>query len=89
MTEKLNPAALAERYEERGADPADIRDGVQPVDEDMIRRYVVEAGHLPMESAGPFADWLDGVFDEYVEDGNDKQTNGEVVSGALKYWRGQ
>lgn len=89
MTEKLNPAALAERYEERGADPADIRDGVQPVDEDMIREHVVEAGSLPTESAGPFADWLDGVFDEYVVPDNDKQTNGDVIKGALAYWRGQ
>lgn len=86
---KLDPAALAEWDEEVGADPQDVRDGVQPVDADMIAAFVVEAGELPWDSARPFGDWLDSVWNDYTEPDNPALTNGAVIEGALAYWRGQ
>lgn len=86
---KLDPSALAEWDEEQGACPQDVRPGVQPVDADMIADFVVEAGELPRESAQPFGDWLDGVWNDYTDPGDPTQTNGDVIAGALSYWRGQ
>ncbi|MFF8901691.1 hypothetical protein ACF082_29890 [Streptomyces lydicus] len=85
--EKLNPKALAEASDEAGAAPEDVRPGVQPVDKGMIREYVIEAGELPEESARAFAAWLNSVWFDFVEEPG--LSNGEVIAGALAYWRGR
>ena len=83
----LDPNALAETGDEEGAAPEDVRPGVQPVNGDMIREYVIAAGELPEVSARPFAEWLhDAWFDFSEEPG---PTNGDIIAGALDYWRGQ
>lgn len=87
--EKLNPAALAEWEDEQGANPEDIRPGVQTVDERMIAAYVIEAEELPRVSALPFATYLDREWGEYIDPDNPALTNGDVISGALAFWRGQ
>ncbi|MFI9079147.1 hypothetical protein ACIGW8_22200 [Streptomyces sioyaensis] len=85
--DKLDPNALAETGDEAGAPPEDVRPGVQPVDEDMIRVHVIEAGELPEESARPFARWLHETWYDFNEEpGN---TNGGTIAGALAFWRGQ
>lgn len=81
--DKLNPTALAES----GDGELDGREAVQPVTPAMVREYVVTAGELPIESARPFAAWLDEGWNDWNEDGD--LTNGQVISGALAYWRGQ
>jgi hypothetical protein len=86
---KLDPAALAEWDDEQGASPDEIRPGVQPVDAHMIAAFVVDAEELPWESARPFGEWLDGVWNDYTDPDDPTQTNGDVISGALAYWRGQ
>lgn len=83
----LNPDALAETSEEAGAAPEDVRPGVQPVDDDMIREYILAAGELPEESARPFAKWLNEVWFDFSEEPG--PTNGAIITGALSYWRGQ
>lgn len=81
--DRLNPDALAEC----GDGELDARDDVQEVDADMIREYVISAGELPEESARPFAEYIEDRWYDYNEDG--ELTNGQVISGALAYWRGQ
>ncbi|WP_030798918.1 hypothetical protein [Streptomyces sp. NRRL S-337] len=83
----LDPNALAEISDEAGAAPEDVRPGVQPVDYDMIRDYVIKAGELPEESARPFARWLNETWFDFSEEPG--QTNGDIINGALAYWRGQ
>ena len=83
----LDPNALAEIGDEEGAPPEEVRPGVQPVDEVMIRVYVITTNELPEESARPFAKWLHGVWFEFSEEPG--PTNGEVIAGALAHWRGQ
>ncbi|WP_395759463.1 hypothetical protein OIE82_27055 [Streptomyces althioticus] len=78
----LNPDALAES----GDEELDTREGVQEVTEDMILSYVLCGNELPPESARPFAEWLEGVWFSFNEDGD--KTNGQVISGALAHWRG-
>lgn len=60
---------------------------MQPVDEAMIREYVIAAGELPEVSARPFAEWLHEQWFDFTEDSG--LTNREVIEGALAYWRGQ
>ncbi|BET51746.1 hypothetical protein RGQ21_67280 [Kitasatospora aureofaciens] len=79
---KLNPDALAEC----GDDELDSRDGVQEVTEDMILDYLLKAEELPLESAKPFAAWLD--YNWYTWNENGENTVGQVINGALKHWRG-
>jgi hypothetical protein len=86
---KLNPAALAEWDDEQGARPEDIRPGVQAVDADMIAAYVVDTEELPQESARPFGQYLDSAWNDYIDPDNPALTNGDVISGALAFWRGQ
>lgn len=81
--EKLNPSALAEC----GDSELDEREGVQEVEEGMIREYVISSEALPPESAKPFAAYIHDVWNDYNEDG--ELTNGDVIAGALAYWRGQ
>ena len=83
----LDPNALAETSDEAGAALEDVRPGVQPVDDDMIREYVIKAGELPEESARPFAEWLHDTWFDFSEDPG--PTNGDIINGALAYWRGQ
>lgn len=84
---KLNPDALAEQFDERGALAEDVREGVQrDVTPEMITAYVLELGELPKESAVPFGQYLAEVWFDYVEDQDVKQR--EVVADALDYWRG-
>ena len=80
--ENLNPKALAEC----GDADLDARDGVQEVDAGMIHEYVISEGKLPRESAGPFAEYIEQNWYDYNEDG--ELTNGDVIEGALAYWRG-
>jgi hypothetical protein len=88
---KLDPKALAERYEEAGlpkGDP-DVRPGVQAgVDDGMIYQYVIDTHELPDESAKPFSEWLHSVWFEFVDDDTDT-TNKQIIDGALASWRGQ
>lgn len=79
----LDPKALAEC----GHTELDERDGVQEVSAGMIREYVIAENELPPESARPFAAYLHEVWNDYNEDGT--ATNGEVIAGALAFWRGQ
>lgn len=83
MSAKLNPKALAES----GDSELDEREGVQEVTEEMIRDYVTDQEELPAVSARPFAAWLHQDWNDWNEDG--ALTNGEVISGALDYWRGK
>ncbi|WP_406384065.1 hypothetical protein OHU25_41245 [Streptomyces sp. NBC_00117] len=53
----------------------------------MICAHVIEAEELPAESARPFAEYLDESWFDFVEEPG--ITNGEVITGALAYWRGQ
>lgn len=85
--DKLNPEALAETSDEAGAPPEDVRPGVQPVDQGMIREHVIQAGELPAVSARPFAEWLHQQWFDFAEEPG--LTNREVIEGALAYWRGQ
>ena len=78
----LNPAALAEC----GDVDLDARNGVQEVNAEMICEYVISSGELPRESAEPFAAYVHEAWNEYNEDG--ELTNGQVIAGALAYWRG-
>lgn len=80
---KLKPDALAES----GDDELDARDGVQAVDAFDVKWHVIETGELPAESADPFATWLDQAWNDWNEDGT--RTIGEVIAGALAFWRGQ
>lgn len=88
---RLDPKALAERYEEDGLpkDHPDVRPNVQPgVDDVMIYSYVIDTNELPTESAKPFSEWLHSVWFEFVDDDTDV-TNKQVIDGALASWRGQ
>lgn len=87
MKKKLNPEALAERQDEAGNLEENIRDGVQPVDEEMIVAYVLAQRELPPESAQPFAEWINVVWYEYVDPEKDA-TNADVIDGALTHWCG-
>lgn len=89
VPDELDPDALAEAHDEQEADPADIRPGVQPVDEEMIKAYVLKRRWLPEESAEAFSTYLNDNWFEYVEDPDLGLTNGKVVEGALSYWRGE
>lgn len=80
---KLDLDALAES----GDVDLDAREGVQPVTADMIRECLRLSGELPPESARPFVVWLDENWNGFNEDGD--LTNGQVIAGALAYWRGQ
>lgn len=86
---KLDPAALAEWDDEIEAGSEGIRPGVQSVDAGMIAAFVVEAEELPWESAQPFGQWLNEVWNDYTDRDNPALTNGDVIKGALAYWRGQ
>ena len=79
----LDPAALAEC----GDADLDARNGVQEVNAEMICEYVISSGELPRESAEPFAAYVHEAWNEYNEDG--ELTNGQVIAGALAYWRGR
>lgn len=82
MDAKLNPRALAQMYDN------DTSPDVQAVTAAMIRNYVMAQGMLPGVSAQPFATWLNEVWYEFVgEDGT--TNNGDVIQGALAFWRGQ
>lgn len=81
--DKLNPKALAPC----GDNDLDAREGVQGVEEFMIQWYVIESSELPAESAEPFAVYLNQNWNDYNDEGN--LTNGEVIAGALAFWRGQ
>lgn len=71
---KLDPAAPA----------TDVAEGA----EEAIFTYVFrDLNALPVHSARPFAAWLDETWNEFNED--EDQTVGEVIAGALAYWRGQ
>lgn len=80
--DKLNPDALADS----GDSELDAREGVQSVDEYMIKWYVIETEELPEESADPFASWIYANWTEWNEEG--KNTNGDVIAGALDFWCG-
>jgi hypothetical protein len=81
--DKLNPDALAES----GDDELNGREGVQSVTPAMIREHVINSGELPSESARPFAAWIHECWNDWNEDG--ELSNGQVIAGALAYWRGQ
>lgn len=80
---KLNPDALATT----GDVELDERDGVQEVDVDMIREWVIAEQELPPESAGPFAEYIDREWNDYNDSG--ELTNRQVIEGALDFWRGK
>lgn len=82
LMDKLNPNALAES----GDAELDERASVQPVTEMMIREYVISSEELPRESAKAFAMYIHEAWNDYNEDG--ELTNGQVIAGALAYWRG-
>jgi hypothetical protein len=71
--EKLDPDALA----------TDLPEGA----EEAIFAYVRELNALPVESARPFAAWLDEEWNSWSE--YEDKTVGEVIAGALAHWRGQ
>jgi hypothetical protein len=81
--DKLNPDALAEC----GDVELDDRESVQPVTEMMISDYIIASGALPRESAKPFASYVHERWNDYSEDG--ELTNGDVIAGALAFWRGE
>lgn len=83
MAEKLNPNAWA-----WFGDKDDVLNGFQYVDEDMIRRHVIDTGELYVDVARRFAEWANGNWNEY-DDGSTTQTNGQIIAGMLAYWRGQ
>lgn len=80
--EKIRPDALAEC----GDPELDDREEVQPVTEMMILEYVRETKQLPMESARPFARWIQDEWYGFSEEGD--VTVGDVISGALEHWCG-
>lgn len=85
--EKLNPEAIAEWGQEAGAGPADeVREGVQPVTEEMILDYIRRENELPDYSAVPFAAWINESWFQYSEP--ETLTNKEVIDGALMDWCG-
>lgn len=57
--------------------------------EDMILQWAQAdtGGGLPAPSALAFASWLDSTWNDY-DDGTDKQTNQDVLTGALAHWTG-
>ena len=65
----------------------DDREAVQPVTPAMIREHVVGSEELPSVSARPFAAWIHENWNDWNEDGD--LTNGQVIAGALAFWRGQ
>ncbi len=79
--ERLDLNALAES----GDSELDARDGVQEVTWSMILKYALD--ELPPPSAEAFADWLNREWYGFNEGGD--LTNGEVLSGALRQWRGE
>lgn len=81
--DKLNPDALAES----GDVELDAREGVQSVTPAMICDHLRSTEELPPVSARHFAAWLDEEWNGFNEDGD--LTNGQVLAGALAYWRGQ
>ncbi|WP_333743822.1 hypothetical protein [Streptomyces ardesiacus] len=84
---KLDPNALAEWGDEEGAPANEVRPGVQrDVTSEMITDYVVEAGHLPRESAEPFGEYLHTAWNDYVECETLRQK--DLIEGALEFWRG-
>lgn len=70
--DRLNPDVSA----------ADVAEG----SDEAIFDFVTKSGQLPEESARPFAAWLDGEWNTFNED--EDKTAGEVIAGALAYWRG-
>lgn len=80
MPEKLDPTALA--------DDGNDLPGHQPVNESMFFDYVMNTGELPEESAKAFATYADENWYEY-NDNSSTQTNADIISGMLAYWRGQ
>lgn len=88
MDAKLDPKALAE-WSEGGAPGEDIRPGVQPVTADMIRDYVADTKELPPASAEPFATYLYMAWFDFEQPERPDMTNGDVIQGALFFWRGQ
>jgi len=87
MSEKFNPEALAERHDEAGAPPEDVRDGVQPVDDIMILDRVLDTNELPQFSAGAFTSWANDNWFHFVSDEED-WTNAEVLESLLHEWCG-
>lgn len=47
-----------------------------------------EGGGLPQVSAVPFSHWLDLVWNDF-DDGSATQKIGDVLSGALAFWKGE
>jgi hypothetical protein len=72
--DKLNPDAPA----------TDVAEGAEA---DIFDHVFRDTAALPEESARPFAAWLDECWNEWNED--EDKTVGEVIAGALAYWRGQ
>lgn len=65
-------------FEEVEIGPADILEWAQSD----------EGGGLPTVSAEPFAAWLDAEWNEF-DQGDETQTNEDVLKGALAFWTGQ
>lgn len=83
MADKLDPDGVA-WFGEDDEMPA----GVQYASEQAIFATVRAADELPVASAMAFARWL---YNEWVEYDDDTgiQTNGQIIAGALAFWRGQ
>jgi len=79
---RFNPKALASC----GDDELDERPEVQGVSYSMILEYIIDSDELPGVSARPFARWLNEEWNGFNEDGD--ATNGDVLQGALLFWRG-
>lgn len=80
MDAKLDPKALADMSGD---------DDENTVTEAMIRSYVVEKEELPPVSAEPFAAYLYQVWFDFEDPDRTDLTNGDVIEGALSFWRGQ
>lgn len=52
----------------------------------MIAEYVISEGELPRASAEPFSEYVHYEWNDYVE--GQTITNGDVIAGALEWWRG-
>lgn len=70
-------------------DPSALADFVDDnFDENAIRNWATETGHLPDVSAFPFASWLNSAWNDFDDDSG-AQTNEDILKGALEFWTGR
>lgn len=69
-------------------DPAEFEDGVFGYSRIKEWAQSDTGGGLPTESAQPFANWLDGAWNQY-DDASGTQTNEDILTSARDYWTGK